>query len=83
MGDFNAAPDSNAVHMMREVLTDTDPQELPTWSTNKDGCHVCGISGVTVKLDYIFIDKNLKHGDFIVDYLEASDHLPVHVDLNV
>jgi len=83
MGDFNATPDSKAITMMKEVLTDTDPSSTPTWSTHIEGCTICKLQVVNTRLDYIFISRDLKAHSFEVGQSEASDHLPISVVVEI
>lgn len=81
--DLNATPDSNAAQKMQNVLKDVDPTKTPTWSLYKEGCEVCQLSEVTVKLDYIFVSKDLQTSSFHVGDSNASDHLPILVNVEV
>ena len=79
MGDFNATPESASIQAMRGVLADTDPASLPTWSMYPEGCEICSPKAVDMKLDYIFVSKDLKTHSFAVGTSSASDHLPISV----
>lgn len=78
MGDFNAVPESSTIRKMKEVLVDTDPSSSPTWSVYPE-CGVCQIEKPEVRLDYIFVSKDLNAHSFEVGQSRASDHLPVSV----
>ena len=83
MGDFNATPVSAAIQAMKEVLVDTDPSLLPTWSVYPEGCIKCNPHAIDTKLDYIFISKDQKINSFAVGKSDASDHLPISVRVEV
>ncbi len=84
MGDFNATPKMTAITRMREVLTDTDPKEMPTLNAPLFDCKVCDRSLIsTTKLDYIFVSSDLQAHSFTVEEGKGSDHLPVSVILEV
>lgn len=83
MGDFNAVPGSDAIKRMKEVLVDTDPDSLPTWSVYPKGCSVCDPQVVDTRLDYIFTTKDLKTHSFKVEDSKGSDHLPISVVVEV
>lgn len=84
MGDFNATPKMTATKRMREVLTDTDPKEMPTLNALLFDCKVCDRSLLpTTKLDYIFVSPDVRTHSFEVQKSDASDHLPVSAILEV
>lgn len=81
MGDFNATPQSQAIAAMRGTLVDTDTEELPTWCVHPEGCRVCRLDRVDIKLDYIFVSRDIHYGAFEIGKSQASDHLPVFITL--
>ncbi len=83
MGDFNAAPNSRVIQRMREVLNDTDPSSIPTWSVYPEGCLACNPQKIDTRLDYIFTSKDLKTHSPAVGNSKASDHLPISVILEL
>jgi len=83
MGDLNATPDSATVQAVKKVLVDTDLASTPTWSMYPKGCEVCLPQAVDVRLDYIFVSKDLKTNSFQVGKSTASDHLPISVNVDV
>lgn len=82
-GDFNATPVSGVIQRMRGVLNDSDPSGAPTWSVYPDGCKVCNLKGIDVRLDYIFASKDLKAHSPAIGNSKASDHLPVTVTIEL
>lgn len=82
-GDFNALPDSNAVKIISEVLQNTDANMLPTWSVYPEGCHVCLPQKIDIKLDNIFVSRDIKIKSFQVEDSKASDHLPISAIIEV
>jgi endonuclease/exonuclease/phosphatase family metal-dependent hydrolase len=82
-GDFNATPASNVIEKVKEILVDTDIKSLPTWSLDTKGCPICKVQTVDIKLDYIFVSKDLKHMSFKVLEGMGSDHTPVSVMVEV
>lgn len=83
MGDFNATPESNVIKTIRDVLIDTDSQDLPTWSVYKEGCVECKLDQINTKLDYIFVSQDLEYEAFSVGNSVGSDHLPVSVVIDL
>lgn len=83
MGDFNATPDSAVIQRMRDALIDTDPKSAPTWSQYPDGCDGCDPQGLNIRLDYIFVTKDIKTSEFKVGASRGSDHLPISVMVEV
>ncbi len=83
VGDFNASPQSTAIQEMNKVLTDTDPSASPTWSMHPEGCLTCNPQVVDIRLDYIFVSRDLKASSFLVGKSVASDHLPITIDLEI
>lgn len=83
MGDFNAAPTSTPIRMMRKHFSDTDPADSPTWSVYPEGCSVCKPTRIDTRLDYIFISPDLTFDRFTVEESRASDHLPISVYVEV
>ena len=83
MGDFNATPDSATINKMKEMLVDTDPTSLPTWSKYPEGCKVCNPQAIDTRLDYIFVSKDLKSSSFKVGESKGSDHLPISVEVEI
>lgn len=77
MGDFNATPESSTIKAIKEVLIDSDPSNQPTWSVYKEGCGVCKIDEIKIKLDYIFTTPDIKTESFKVRDSKGSDHLPI------
>lgn len=79
MGDFNATPKSRTVQLMKKVLIDTNPSDLPTWSVYPAGCSnaQCNPQKIDTKLDYIFVSGDIKINSFEVGKSEGSDHLPI------
>ena len=82
-GDFNATPDSGVIQKMQERLNNTDPSNAATWSVYPDGCKICNLKGIDVRLDYIFASKDLKTHSPAVGNSKASDHLPISVMVEV
>jgi endonuclease/exonuclease/phosphatase family metal-dependent hydrolase len=83
MGDFNATPESVSIQAMKKVLTDTDPSLSPTWSVYPEGCGKCHPQGVDIKLDYIFVSRDLAANSFEVGQSQGSDHLPIRVNVEI
>lgn len=83
MGDFNALPESNTIKIVERCMTNVDEKNQPTWSVYEEGCEVCRIKEVVHRLDYIFISKNLKAGNYNVESSRASDHLPISVTVEL
>jgi endonuclease/exonuclease/phosphatase family metal-dependent hydrolase len=83
MGDFNATPESPTIQKIRNALADTDPKNQPTWSNYIEGCKVCNIQDISIRLDYIFTTKDIKTSSFKVESSKASDHLPISVILDI
>jgi endonuclease/exonuclease/phosphatase family metal-dependent hydrolase len=83
MGDFNATPESNAIQKMKEVMIDTDPAALPTWSVYPEGCSKCLPQAVDTRLDYIFASNDLNAHSFEVGESKGSDHLPISVVVEI
>lgn len=83
MGDFNATPESKSIKMLKNILVDTDKHSSPTWCVHPAGCPVCNKSVIDTRLDYIFVSDDLNTGSFKVETSEASDHLPISLNLNV
>lgn len=83
MGDFNATPDSQTIQKVKKVLVDTDSSSKPTWSQYIDGCNVCRIGELKIRLDYIFTTPDLKFEAFSVEHSKASDHLPLSMILDI
>ncbi|MES2014344.1 MAG: endonuclease/exonuclease/phosphatase family protein [Patescibacteria group bacterium] len=79
MGDFNATPESAAVQKMRSVLVDSDTASLPTWSVYPEGCPVCMLQSVSIRLDYIFTSPDVRAHSPKVESSKGSDHLPISV----
>ncbi len=83
MGDFNAVPEMQSIKRISEVLVDTDPHSLPTWSLTEGGCDVCKPQGLDTRIDYIFTSKDLKVNSFTREKAEGSDHLPISVTIDL
>ena len=83
MGDFNAAPDSQVIKNIQNALMDSDPKSLPTWSLYLEGCKICKVQDISIRLDYIFTTKDLKTKEFKVENSKASDHLPISVTIEI
>lgn len=75
MGDFNAEPDSPAFQRMLEsglfVNSFQDMEDVYTFPSTSP----------TEQIDYILISPGIKHQNQHVVQTEASDHLPIVVDL--
>ena len=83
MGDFNASPESNAIKIMKEAFSDSDTLSQPTWCLYKEGCDVCNIEDISIRLDYIFTTKDIGIESFKVEKSEASDHLPISLIIKI
>jgi endonuclease/exonuclease/phosphatase family metal-dependent hydrolase len=83
MGDFNAAPDSVVVQQMSSVMVDVDPLNSPTWSLYEEGCSVCKVNEIKIRLDYIFTTPDIKTSSYKVESSKASDHVPVSVNIEL
>lgn len=83
MGDFNATPESNAVQIVSAKLNCTDTQLDPTAFMYIEGCTVCKIDEVILRLDYIFATKDLKVHSFETGYSKGSDHLPIATSFEI
>jgi endonuclease/exonuclease/phosphatase family metal-dependent hydrolase len=83
MGDFNATPDSVIIRKMNEALVNTDPALTPTWSVYAEGCSVCKLSAVNIRLDYIFTSHDLKTASPQVHAPSGSDHLSISVMIEI
>ncbi len=79
VGDFNATPDSAAIKMVSAALSNPDARLDPTWIVYPEGCDVCKLAGLDIRLDYIFMSKDLKASGFKVESSKGSDHLPISV----
>jgi endonuclease/exonuclease/phosphatase family metal-dependent hydrolase len=79
-GDFNALPESGAIKIMEEKLTNADKSDFrPSWSVYPDGCRVCRPEGIIYRLDYIFGTKDVQFDSFAVEQSDGADHLPISV----
>lgn len=77
MGDFNAIPESETIKLIKNVMEDTDSSSRSTWSVYPEGCITCKPEGINIRLDYIFISRDLLVKSFEVGKSDASDHLPI------
>jgi endonuclease/exonuclease/phosphatase family metal-dependent hydrolase len=77
-GDFNAAPDSVAIGVMRSFLTDT-------WTVVGQGPgHTVPVRKPTRRIDYVWITPaSLVPVTMAVLASEASDHLPIVAELKL
>jgi endonuclease/exonuclease/phosphatase family metal-dependent hydrolase len=83
MGDFNATPESNTIGKISKVLVNTDSKQEPTWCVYKEGCSVCNLEKVSIRLDYIFASQDLKTDSSKVYQSKGSDHLPISVNIEI
>lgn len=83
MGDFNALPESNAIKIVERYMINVDKKNQPTWSVYENGCETCRVKSVVHRLDYIFISNNLKAENYTVGSSNASDHLPISVNIEL
>lgn len=81
MGDFNALPKSSVIQSMRSALIDSDPTSNPTAFLYPADC--CNIQSVEIRLDYIFVTRDIKVYDFKVLNSKASDHLPISLQIEI
>lgn len=77
MGDFNATPESLVIKKIKKFLIDSNPKSIPTWCVYPEGCSECNQKIVDIRLDYIFVSKDLKVESFEVGNSKGSDHLPI------
>lgn len=77
MGDFNALPTSQTIHLVKEQLVDADNLDQPTWSVYPEGCVVCKPQKIESRLDYIFTTRDISIHSYQVERSHASDHLPI------
>lgn len=82
MGDFNSTPDSSVIKIMQKIMTDTDPSSQPTWSVYPEGCETCKPQKIDMRLDYIFVSKDIKVRAFEVGKSRGSDHLPILAEID-
>ncbi|HEY8569920.1 endonuclease/exonuclease/phosphatase family protein [Microbulbifer sp.] len=82
VGDFNALPGSQEVKRLMEVLDDT---QLKLPGHKPKGTFFSRLP--RVRIDYVFVDRELEVHDIHVPRSEltrqASDHLPLIVDLRI
>ncbi len=83
IGDFNATPESTVIRKMKAVLVDTDSASLPSWSVYPEGCSTCKPQKIDMRLDYIFVSRDVKYNSFEVGNSKGSDHLPVSVIIEI
>jgi endonuclease/exonuclease/phosphatase family metal-dependent hydrolase len=83
MGDFNSTPNSYPINKMKREMIDTDTSSKPTWCLYEKGCPECKLSEIKLKLDYIFLSRDIKFQNFEVGNSKASDHLPILVDIEI
>ncbi len=81
MGDFNAVPESETIHIMKKSLVDADPANQPTWCVYPDGCKECKLGEVKHRLDYLFTTPDLSASDYRAISSDGSDHLPIIADI--
>jgi endonuclease/exonuclease/phosphatase family metal-dependent hydrolase len=73
IGDFNAAPSSNEVKQISEMMQDSAKEEYGTFPANDP----------TFRIDYIFVSEELEVKNNKVIESEASDHLPVLAEVSL
>ncbi|WHH57317.1 endonuclease/exonuclease/phosphatase family protein [Petroclostridium sp. X23] len=73
IGDFNAAPSSNEVKQISEMMEDSAKEEYGTFPANDP----------TFRIDYIFVSEELEVKNNKVIESEASDHLPVLAEVSL
>ena len=91
MGDLNAEPDSKAISILKEQLSDSKEVSLVKPSGPIGTFNAFQFNKpVTKRIDYIFISKNntIKVSNYSVlnDSIGSkypSDHLPVYVELTL
>lgn len=84
MGDFNATPNMTPIMRMRKLLTDTDPASTPTLNAPLFDCPNCeGQALDKIRLNYIFVSKDLTASSFKVEGGKGSDHFPISVRVEV
>lgn len=83
MGDFNATPESDTIKKISDILVNTDPAQTPTLCVYKEGCSVCNLEEVNIRLDYIFTTSDIKTNTPEVYSLKGSDHLPISVVVEI
>ncbi|WP_433444162.1 endonuclease/exonuclease/phosphatase family protein [Nonomuraea sp. CA-141351] len=76
-GDLNARPDAPEIHALSETLTDTW-----TRAGTGDG-YTHPATGPTARIDYVFTSAGVQAKVAAVGTSDASDHLPLFVDLLV
>lgn len=82
-GDFNAISESKTIKIMKKKLVDSDPSSKPTWSMYPEGCIVCNPQKVDIRLDYIFVSKDISVKSFRVGKSKGSDHLPISAVIEI
>jgi endonuclease/exonuclease/phosphatase family metal-dependent hydrolase len=78
MGDLNSIPESEIVKTLNNLMINTDSDLTKTTKIDDD---VPG--NPKVRIDYIFVTKNLSHQNFQILPTEASDHNPIQVELDL
>lgn len=76
MGDLNLTPDSDLLDPVRSVLVDTD-------TYYKGECNFTFPSDKPdIKIDYIFVSRDIKVEEVEIPNVIAADHLPVVADIS-
>ena len=83
MGDFNALPESNAVRIVSQAFNNSDLSFTPTAFVDIDGCPVCRIDKAILRLDYIFVSRDITIETSRVDITQGPDHLPITTIIQV
>lgn len=83
LGDFNSVPGSEPIRIMESAMRSVEMTPGLTWSMYNEGCSVCKIDTVRVKLDYIFVTKDIAVVESRIGETDGSDHLPVIAILEI
>lgn len=76
MGDFNSVPTSRVIATFSSLLRNTDGNLQQTSFTDlKDP------DKTKYRIDYVFTSQNMPSRNFIIHSSEASDHLPLSIEI--
>jgi len=84
-GDFNLTPENSNMHKIKQHLKDVDEKNLlQTWPMHDFTIADWSVpAGTKFKIDYIFTSPEMSHTKPSSIQSEASDHLPIVVDIEV
>jgi endonuclease/exonuclease/phosphatase family metal-dependent hydrolase len=76
-GDLNARPDAPEIRALSDTLTDTWPR------AGAGEGYTYPVAGPNARIDYVFTSADVRVESADVVTSDASDHLPLFVDLLV